>query len=269
MYCRLTWRLFATLLFSPHVASATSFDLPLSSTFCVDHEKSLLSLDWVLASGIESSGSVASDVLSLPCEGSTCVMNVNLSIKDSLPFDLVLVRDWHLFCRDSLLNAPFLPNARFLLTSGILDFAPNPSVTFPPILACPMDVKADLDAGFPQRSLHLCACSEPSACSCASSSHALHSHLPKPSTTSLNVLRDILTVHYRTHAHISVLHSELDTIQPTLTLHSVPHHDMNLIQCRQALIHRLVTGACADHISDVVDSFSRLGRSTCRAQNLY
>ncbi|KAJ7825225.1 hypothetical protein B0H14DRAFT_3874576 [Mycena olivaceomarginata] len=124
--------------------SATFFDIPFSSTFCADHEKSLLSLDWVLASGIKSSGSVASGVLSLPCEGSTCVMNVNLSIKDSLPFDLVLGRDWHLFCRDSL------PRARFLLTSGILDFAPNPPATVP-IQACPMDVDADLDAGFPQR----------------------------------------------------------------------------------------------------------------------
>ncbi|KAJ7857944.1 hypothetical protein B0H14DRAFT_2578114 [Mycena olivaceomarginata] len=56
--------------------SATFFDIPLSSTFCADHEKSLLSLDWVLASGIKSSGSVASGVLSLPCEGSTCVINV-------------------------------------------------------------------------------------------------------------------------------------------------------------------------------------------------
>ncbi|KAJ7837883.1 hypothetical protein B0H14DRAFT_3870287 [Mycena olivaceomarginata] len=141
--------------------SATFFDIPLSSTFCADHEKSLLSLDWVLASGIKSSGSVASGVLSLPCEGSTCVMNANLSIKDLLPFDLVLGRDWHLFCRDSL------PSARFLLPSGILDFAPthmsfflfsgcfvnsvNPApATVHPIQACPMDVDADLDAGFPQ-----------------------------------------------------------------------------------------------------------------------
>jgi hypothetical protein len=39
---------------------------------------------------------------------------------------------------------------------------------------------------------------------------------------------------------------------------------MNLIQCRQALNHHLVTGACADHISDV-NSCWRLNRSTCHA----
>ncbi|KAJ7934234.1 hypothetical protein B0H13DRAFT_2305958 [Mycena leptocephala] len=112
--------------------SATFFNLPLSSTFCADHEKSLLSLDWALASGIKSSGSVASGVF------------------DSLPFYLVLGRDWHIFCRDSL------PSARFLLTSGILEFAPNPPATTPPIQACPMDVDPDLHAGFPQRTF-LCS----------------------------------------------------------------------------------------------------------------
>jgi hypothetical protein len=39
---------------------------------------------------------------------------------------------------------------------------------------------------------------------------------------------------------------------------------MNLIQCRQALIHHLMTGACADCISDVNSSLT-LDRSTCRA----
>ncbi|KAJ7797040.1 hypothetical protein B0H14DRAFT_66285 [Mycena olivaceomarginata] len=29
-------------------------------------------------------------------------------------------------------------------------------------------------------SSHLCACSDPSACSCALNSHALHSRIPKP-----------------------------------------------------------------------------------------
>jgi hypothetical protein len=89
-------------------------------------------------------------------------MNANLPIKDPLPFDLVLGRDWHLFCRDSS------PSARFLLTSGILDFVPtrmsfflpsgffvnsvNPApATVHPIQACSMDIDADLDAGFPQR----------------------------------------------------------------------------------------------------------------------
>ncbi|KAJ7827533.1 hypothetical protein B0H14DRAFT_3873689, partial [Mycena olivaceomarginata] len=92
-------------------SSTTFFDIPLSSTFCADLEKSLWFLDWVLASGLY-------------------LMNVNLSIKDSLPFDLLLGCDWYLYCPDSL------PGARFLLTSGILDFAPN--CERPPIQGCLM-----------------------------------------------------------------------------------------------------------------------------------
>lgn len=88
--------------------------------------------------------------------------------------------------------------------------------------------------------------------------------MPKNFTTSLNILRDIFTACYHTHACISALYSDLETIQHALTLHIAPHHDMNLIQCRQVLIHHLVTGACADHISDV-NSCSRLNHSTCRA----
>ena len=84
----------------------------------------------------------------------------------------------------------------------------------------------------------VCACSEPSACSCASSSHALHFHTHKPLDASLNILRDIFVAHYRTHARISVLYSDLETIKHALSLHTIPHHDINLIQCRQALIHR-------------------------------
>ncbi|KAJ7841933.1 hypothetical protein B0H14DRAFT_3869057 [Mycena olivaceomarginata] len=68
--------------------SAAFCDLPLSTTFSPDPDQSALSLGWVLASGIKSSGSVASGVLSLPCEGSTCVINVNLAIKDSPPLIL-------------------------------------------------------------------------------------------------------------------------------------------------------------------------------------
>ncbi|KAJ7218157.1 hypothetical protein GGX14DRAFT_440100 [Mycena pura] len=119
-------------------------------------------------------------------------MNVHLIIKDSLPFDLVLGCDWHLFCRDSVLNA------HFVLSSGKLDL-------------------------MPQGSSSPCACTEPSACTCASSSNAVHSF--KTPTTSLNILHDIFTARY-------------------------------------SLIHHLVTGACADHMADV-DSTSKLDRSTC------
>jgi hypothetical protein len=59
-----------------------------------------------------------------------------------------------------------------------------------------------------------------------------------------------------------VIHTDLETIQCALVLHTLPHHNMNLVQCREALIHHLVTGACADHCADV-DSTSKLDRSTC------
>jgi hypothetical protein len=88
--------------------------------------------------------------------------------------------------------------------------------------------------------------------------------VPKSFTISPNILRDILTARYRTHAGISVLYSDLETIQYAFTLRIAPHHDMNHIQCRQALIHHLMTGACADCISDV-NSSSKLNCSTCRA----
>ncbi|KAF7378322.1 ATP-dependent DNA helicase [Mycena sanguinolenta] len=222
-------------------ASATFLDIPLSTTFCADYEKSLLSLDWVLTSGIKVSASLASGVLSLPCDGSpsTCVMDVNLNVKDSLPFDLVLGRDWHLFCRDAL------PKARFFLSSGILDFDPRNRDTMPASQPCSMDIDAEPDADQPPRAVHLCACSEPLACHCPSSSHALHSYNLEPRTTSQNILRDILTARYRTRSRISVLYCDLKTTQHALTLHTIPHHDMDLAQCRQALIHHLITGSIA------------------------
>jgi hypothetical protein len=102
------------------------------------------------------------------------------------------------------------------------------------------------------------------ACGCASTSAATHSHVSKIPSTSLNILRDIFTAHHYTRSRISAFHSDLDTIQHALTLHTVPHHNMNLVQCRQALIHHLITGACVDHSSDITPS-SRLDRSTCRA----
>jgi hypothetical protein len=49
--------------------------------------------------------------------------------------------------------------------------------------------------------------------------------MPKPFTTLLNILCDIFTARYRTHARISVLYSDLETISHALTLHTVPHHD--------------------------------------------
>jgi hypothetical protein len=54
---------------------------------------------------------------------------------------------------------------------------------------------------------------------------------------------------------------DLQKIKTALALHTVPHNDMSLSQCRQALIH-LVSGACVEHQSDV-HLHSKLDRSTC------
>ncbi|KAK7015742.1 hypothetical protein R3P38DRAFT_1407754 [Favolaschia claudopus] len=98
--------------------SPTFCDIPLSATFNADFEDSAVSSDWLQRNGINCSETEASGVLSLTCHDTTCKMKVYLNIMDFLPSDLVLGRDWHLFCRDSF------PGARFFLTSGVLDFAP-------------------------------------------------------------------------------------------------------------------------------------------------
>jgi len=102
-----------------------------------------------------------------------------------------------------------------------------------------------------------CDCPDASACTCPSTSSAPHPHVFKTATTSFNILRDIFTAHHCTHSRISVFHSDLETIKSVLTSHTVPHENLSLVQCRQALIHHLITGACVEHTSDVVPT-SRL-----------
>jgi hypothetical protein len=97
--------------------------LSLSTTFDRNSEKSLLSLDWVLTSGLRTVGSLVSGPLSLPYHDgavdTVCRLQVQLSVTSSLPFDLVLGRDWLQICRDSL------PRGSFHLTSGPLDIHPR------------------------------------------------------------------------------------------------------------------------------------------------
>ncbi|KAJ7873126.1 hypothetical protein B0H14DRAFT_3131412 [Mycena olivaceomarginata] len=77
-------------------------------------EKSLITLDWVLSSGIPVLHSIASGVLTLPSGDTVCSMNIKLSVCSELPYDLVLGRDWLFFCRETI------PHATFALTSGIV-----------------------------------------------------------------------------------------------------------------------------------------------------
>lgn len=84
---------------------------------------------------------------------------------------------------------------------------------------------------------------------------------------SANIIHAIFVGHHTTRARTSVFHAGLSAIQHALTLHGIPHDNLNLIQCRQALIHHLITGTCFDNFSDTGDVFSsqRHELATCRA----
>ncbi|KAJ7306285.1 hypothetical protein DFH08DRAFT_976017 [Mycena albidolilacea] len=91
---------------------ATLCNISLSTTFDRNYEKSLLSLDWVLTSGLRAVGSLVSGPLSLPYHDgavdTVCCLQVQLSVTSSLPFDLAL---WT-FIRDSV-QAPNLKHSAF------------------------------------------------------------------------------------------------------------------------------------------------------------
>ncbi|KAJ7462918.1 hypothetical protein FB451DRAFT_1494995 [Mycena latifolia] len=100
-------------LLLPMHSSATFCKIPLSTSVNPLSKCSLVSLDWILTSGIPAPQSFVSGVLTLPSGNGVCSMNVKLSVTTSIPYDLVLGRDWLLFCRETL------PHASFRLSSGI------------------------------------------------------------------------------------------------------------------------------------------------------
>ncbi|KAJ7796826.1 hypothetical protein B0H14DRAFT_2913509, partial [Mycena olivaceomarginata] len=67
--------------------SAIFCNLPLSTSFNPGSEKSCISLDWVLASGIPGN--------------TICSMDMSLSVSSPLAYDLVLGWDWLFFCRET------------------------------------------------------------------------------------------------------------------------------------------------------------------------
>ncbi|KAJ7825474.1 hypothetical protein B0H14DRAFT_3874437, partial [Mycena olivaceomarginata] len=95
-------------------ASAFFCNLPLSTSFNPGSEKSCISLDWVLASGIPVSRSTASGILTLPYGNTICSMHMSLSVSSPPAYDLVLGRDWLFFCPETS------PGASFQLTSGVI-----------------------------------------------------------------------------------------------------------------------------------------------------
>ncbi|KAJ7724146.1 hypothetical protein B0H14DRAFT_3004239, partial [Mycena olivaceomarginata] len=94
--------------------SALFCSLPLSTSFHPGSEKSSISLDWVLASGIPVPRSTAGGILSFPYGNTICSMHMSLSGSSSLAYDLFLGWDWLFFCRETL------PGASFQFTSGVI-----------------------------------------------------------------------------------------------------------------------------------------------------
>lgn len=94
---------------------ATFCNIALTTSFNQDAGQSVLSLDWVLNSGIRTHRSVASGILTLPCVDGAISIQMDLPIVSALPCDLVVGRDWVQYCRESL------PETCFFLSSGPLD----------------------------------------------------------------------------------------------------------------------------------------------------
>ncbi|KAJ6543192.1 hypothetical protein DFH09DRAFT_1088894 [Mycena vulgaris] len=110
-----------------------------------------------------------------------------------------------------------------------------------------------------------CLCIDQADCRCPSSSSTPMNNMFK---SSLDIIRDIFLGHHITRSRTSVFHSDLPAIQHALQLHRIPHSDMTLIECRRALIHHIITGACYDNplnTGDVPPSSAHLELGTCRA----
>ncbi|KAF7367943.1 ATP-dependent DNA helicase [Mycena sanguinolenta] len=228
--------------------SATFCKIPVSVSVNPASAKSLVSLDWILTSGLPAPSSSASGVLVLPSGDSLCSMNMKFSVASGLSYDLVLGRDWIFFCRETL------PHASFLLSSGIF---PPPQPSNPSPLTNPTaQALAPLPESFsndqrPDRPGHGCTCDEPLLCRCPSTSASLPFAASMIPMTSSMMIRDVLLGHHVTRSRISVFHSDLCTIQRSLDLHAIPHTNMTLIT-QSMSVHPL------DRIGLPVERFARI-----------
>ncbi|KAJ7914130.1 hypothetical protein B0H13DRAFT_2003276 [Mycena leptocephala] len=103
-------------------ASATFCNVALFTALDWNRDLSVLSLDWVFASGIRTHQGVASGVLALPCvDGGVFSVSTNLPLASYLPSDVALGRDWLQYCRQAV------PNACFRLSSGLVDLRRAPT----------------------------------------------------------------------------------------------------------------------------------------------
>lgn len=107
--------------------SATFCNIPLSTSVDNVSATSLVSLDWIMTTGIPAPRFVASGILTLPCGNTMCSMHTKLYVTPDLPYDLVLGRDWLFFCRETL------PHTSFDLSSGTV--SPGHRLACPPDLS--------------------------------------------------------------------------------------------------------------------------------------
>ncbi|KAJ7892121.1 hypothetical protein B0H14DRAFT_3126196 [Mycena olivaceomarginata] len=94
--------------------SATFCNLPLSTTYDVREEISKL-IGMVLKTGIQTVRSVASGLLTVPGADTGFSVQMDMPIAPSLPFDVVLGRNWMQYCRETV------PKSRLSLSSSIID----------------------------------------------------------------------------------------------------------------------------------------------------
>ncbi|KAJ7191027.1 hypothetical protein B0H12DRAFT_1148001 [Mycena haematopus] len=95
---------------------ATFCDVPVSTVFDCNAPISSVSLDWVINSGLRTSNSRASGVLTLPCTSGLISTHVNnLPVASSLPSDVVLGLDWFRFVSEHT------SESAVRLSSGLLE----------------------------------------------------------------------------------------------------------------------------------------------------
>ncbi|KAJ7350876.1 hypothetical protein DFH08DRAFT_995936, partial [Mycena albidolilacea] len=183
---------------------ATFRNLPLSTMFDQHADKSKLSLDWVLNSGVPASHSVASGILTLPSVDSAFSAHINVAVTSSLSFDIVLGRDWLQYCREAV------PDTCFQLSSGILDLRRPPlgslSKRGSDLLDPSSSSSFDASPVFPAAVMESpcvddCVCIDQSACRCPSTSHNMLNNVPLNAT---NIIRNIFLGHHATRAAMNI-----------------------------------------------------------------
>ncbi|KAF8191088.1 hypothetical protein K438DRAFT_2018486, partial [Mycena galopus ATCC 62051] len=107
------------------MSSATFCNIPLFTTFDAHQETSRLSLDWVLETGLSTVRSVATGIVTVPGVQNGFSVQMDLTVTASLPFDLVLGRNWLQYCRETV------PESCLVLSSGVIDLRRRPFVLMP------------------------------------------------------------------------------------------------------------------------------------------